>query len=154
MIQDQTFEAIAPGDVPEMAEKMKEDGFRLVQICAVASEEKTEILYSFDKDFILRNIRTLIQDGKSVKSITPWFWSAFIYENEIHDLFGVPFEDSQLDYRGNFFRMSSKTPWKKNPVKVEEARRWARGRLYHLALNIPHFPNPSIWTWNWRTKPL
>ena len=50
--------------------------------------------------------------GTSVRSITPVYWAAFVYENEVHDLFGVEFEDSKLDYKGNFFRMSAKTPWK------------------------------------------
>ena len=35
-----------------------------------------------------------------------------MYENEVHDLFDVEFADSKLDYKGNFFRMSKKAPWK------------------------------------------
>lgn len=46
-----------------------------------------------------------------LQSITGEIWSAFIYENEMHDLFGIKFKNLELDYQGNFFRVAQKTPW-------------------------------------------
>ncbi len=112
MTQNQTFETAEPGRIPALAQELRDGGYRLVQLCAVAMPEGTELVYSFDKDFDLRNIKAYVPEGETIGSITPWFWSAFVYENEVHDLFGVSFEGSQLDYKGNFFRVSTKTPWK------------------------------------------
>ncbi len=50
--------------------------------------------------------------GVSVKNVTPPYWTAFVYENEVHDLFGIEFTENRLDHEGNFFRMFAKTPWK------------------------------------------
>ena len=108
----QTFETAAPGDIPALAESLKAEGYRMVQICGFFNDTATTEIYTFDKDFDVRNFKVDIPFGTQVKSITPWYWAAFVYENEIHDLFDVEFTDSKLDYKGNFFRMSQKTPWK------------------------------------------
>ena len=83
----QEFIEIGYGDVLGTARKLHSEGYRMVQICGVTGQGETE-------------------------SITSEYWAAFVYENEIHDLFGVGFADSRLDYKGNFFRMSAETPWK------------------------------------------
>ena len=108
----QTFETVSPEDIPGTAEKLKAEGYRLIQLCGVTKEGCTELLYSFDKDFAVRNLKAVVPFGQPVGSITPWYWAAFVYENEVHDLFDVEFTDSKLDYKGNFFRMSKKAPWK------------------------------------------
>lgn len=113
----QTFETAEPGDIPALAESLKAEGYRMVQICGVTKQGCTEVIYTFDKDFDVRNFKVDIPFGTQVKSITPWYWAAFVYENEVHDLFDVEFTDSKLDYKGNFFRMSQKTPWKGKEAK-------------------------------------
>lgn len=118
--EEQYFETASPEDVPGIAERLKGEGYRLVQLCGVTKEGLTEVLYTFDKEFKLRNYRVDVPFGTQVKSITPWYWSAFVYENEVHDLFDVEFTESRLDYKGNFFRMSAKAPWKGKPVERKE----------------------------------
>ena len=108
----QTFETATPDNIPALAESLKAEGYRMVQICGVTKQGCTEVIYTFDKDFDVRNFKVDIPFGTQVKSITPCYWAAFVYENEVHDLFGVEFTDSKLDYKGNFFRMSQRTPWK------------------------------------------
>lgn len=115
-----SFEKVAPEDIPKIAERMKSEGYRLIQICGVTKEGYTEVLYSFDKDFSMTNLMTDVPFGTKVGSVTPWYWAAFVYENEVHDLFGVEFTDSKLDYKGNFFRMSTKTPWKGKEAAPKE----------------------------------
>lgn len=119
MKQPQEFLDIAPEDVFQTAESLKSEGYRIVQICGVTREGETEMIYSFDRDHILRNYRVNVPFGTRVKSITPVYWAAFVYENEVHDLFGVEFEGSKMDYKGNFFRMSAKTPWRGPEAKKE-----------------------------------
>jgi len=102
----------------EKAMDLVSDGCRLVQICCSKIGDGFELLYSFDKDHELTNFRFNIDEGEEVTSITRICWPAFIYENEIHDLFGVKFKHSELDYGGHFFRIAESTPW--NPKKQEK----------------------------------
>ncbi len=113
----QEITEIPYSDLPMKAKELADDGYRTVQICATSKDGKTEILYSFDKDFKMINYRVNVPNEMRVPSITGSFWSAFIFENEVHDLFGIEFTDLVLDYKGNFFKLSSKTPWKTEAKK-------------------------------------
>lgn len=93
---------------------------RLGQICGTRVKGGTELLYSFDKDNTLINLRLMVNDDEAVPSITELYWPAFIYENEIHDLFGVKFNESKLDFEGRFFRLAMPTPWKTLSKKEAE----------------------------------
>lgn len=113
---------IQPTDLSGLVGKVKEfkdGGYRMGQICGTRIQGGTELLYSFDKDCNLSNLRLTVTDGESVPSITEMYWSAFIYENEIHDLFGVKFMESRLDYEGRFFRLAQPTPWKTDKKEAE-----------------------------------
>ena len=48
----------------------------------------------------------MVPEDMELQSITGEIWSAFIYENEMHDLFGIKFKNLELDYQGNFFRVA------------------------------------------------
>jgi len=74
-----------------------------------------EILYSFEKDNIVKSYKIHIDArAPELQSITATYYYAFIYENEIHDLFGVTFKNLALDYEGHFYKISRETPW--NPL--------------------------------------
>ncbi len=117
--RDQTFSDVSASEIVSKAKGFAEGGYRLVQICATSKNGSTEVLYSFDKDIDLVNLRLMVPEDMAVPSISGSYWSAFIFENEIHDLFGVEFTDLKLDYKGNFFKVSGKTPWKTTPKGVE-----------------------------------
>ena len=109
----QNFEAVELSNLISRVGDLKADGYRLVQICGVnLDDDNYEILYSFDKNHELLTLVRDIAIGTEVESITGIYWPAFIYENEIHDLFGVQFNHSALDYQGTFFRIAEETPWK------------------------------------------
>lgn len=132
MTQEQIFEDLDPEGVLNKASDLKAQGYRLVQICGVTGTGETELIYSFDLDHRLVNQRVVVPHGMPVNSITPIYWSAFVYENEVHDLFGVEFKNSQLDYKGSFFRMSLTTPWRGPDAEAGRQgggeSRWARGQ--------------------------
>ncbi len=107
----QEFIPIESGHLLETVQDMKADGYRLGQVCCTKLENGFEILYSFDKDHVLRNLRLILGEEEEISSITGIFWPAFIYENEMHDLFGVKFKHMALDYEGNFFKVAQPTPW-------------------------------------------
>ncbi len=109
----QQFIEIRPEVLLERAARFKKEGCRLVQILATRVEEGFELTYSFDKNFFLYHLRFIVPIDGSVMSLTSLFWYAFIWENEIHDLFGldVRFIVPEVDYGGHFFHLAKKTPW-------------------------------------------
>lgn len=100
-------------DLLNRVARMKRDGCRLVQILCTRVEEGYELTYSFDKSYFLYNLRVIVPVNASVMSITSQYWYAFVWENEIHDLFGlkVEFISPDVDYGGKFFKLAEKTPW-------------------------------------------
>lgn len=100
----------ADGLLPRVRE-LKADGYRLGQICASKLADGFQILYSFDKDHVLLNLRLILPEEEEVQSITAEYWPAFIFENEMHDLFGIKIMNNALDYGGHFFKVSEPTPW-------------------------------------------
>ena len=110
-----------PVDASGLVEKVQDliaDGHRLGQACCTKVENGFELLYSFDKEHTLLNLKLTIPEGQEVTSITSVCWPAFIYENEMHDLFGITFKHSALDYGGHFFKVAEPTPW--NPKNQEK----------------------------------
>jgi len=108
--------------VPQLlaeAQKMSEAGYRLVQIGATSLGGGFQVDYSFDKDYHFVDLRVeIIPEKESLPSISPVYWSAFLYENEIQDLFGIPVKGMAVDYKNNFYKLAVKTPFSK--VKTQE----------------------------------
>lgn len=111
LFMKQNMDSIKASDLLVKSKDLKKDGYRLVQICASKVGDKFEIIYSFDKDHELFNHKLTISEGEEVQSITGEYWYAFIYENEMHDLFGINVKHIALDYEGRFFKVSEPTPW-------------------------------------------
>lgn len=88
-----------------------QDGYRLVQIHCTLLENGFEINYSFDKDNKFTNLRIVITKDQEILSISNIYWSAFLYENEIADLFGVKIKNIVIDFKGTFYQSSKKAPF-------------------------------------------
>jgi ech hydrogenase subunit D len=113
LIQD--IETAAVCDLLAIVQGQKTSGWRLGQACATLAGESLEILYTFEKDNILKNYKFVLDAvAPELQSITTTYPYAFIYENEMHDLFGVTFKNLAVDYGGNFYRVSKETP--QNPL--------------------------------------
>ena len=95
----------------EQCAKLYAEGMRLVQILAVNSPDGVEMSYTFSKEFAMVNLRLNVIAGESLPSITSVWKGAFLYENEIKDLFGVNIENISVDYRGNFYNVAKKHPF-------------------------------------------
>ena len=104
--------SISPGDLVPQALQIRHDGYRLVQICANRTETGYELSYSFGKEYDLINLRLEIDVDTEVTSISNIYGPAFLYENEIVDLFGVKINLITTDYKGNLYRIEKKTPFK------------------------------------------
>ncbi|MCR4763159.1 MAG: NADH-quinone oxidoreductase subunit C [Lachnospiraceae bacterium] len=107
---------VEAGAILEEAQKMKYEGYRLMQICATRAEvDETpfyEILYTFGMGLLMEQLKVSIPQTEKIASITSAYPCAFLYENEMHDLFGVEVLMMNLDYRGNLYRTAVKTPFK------------------------------------------
>ena len=100
---------IEPADLMGKAQKLKDEGYRLVQICAT-KVDGFELSYSFDKDMDMTTLRMTIAEDVEIMSISNIFFPAFLYENEMKDLFGVKISNIVLDFNGNLYKVAQKTP--------------------------------------------
>ena len=98
---------------------MKNKGLRLSQACAAYVNGKYELSYSFAEEgtYQLTTLRTVIDPKTEVSSITEFFPYAFLYENEMRELFGVRIQMTKPDYQNKLYRIRQETPFFK---KAEE----------------------------------
>ena len=101
---------IEPADLLKEAQILKDEGYRIVQICA-NKVNGFELSYSFDKEHNLKTLRLNIAEEDEVMSISNIFFPAFLYENEMKDLFGIKITNLVLDFNGNLYKLAQKTPW-------------------------------------------
>jgi NADH:ubiquinone oxidoreductase 27 kD subunit len=118
-IEDQQTTVIDLSSLIGKVESFKNQGCRLVQMHCTRIEDNFEINYSFEKDLSFRTVRILVPMDTEVPSVSGIFWGAFIYENEMHDLFGVKVRGMNVDFKGNLIRTSVRYPFREPVFKGE-----------------------------------
>ncbi len=112
------IETGSPEYLHESVRSLRDKKYRLVQIhctqCKVGENDGNELTYTFDKNLEMRQLRVLIPQEYVADSISNLYNYAFIYENEIKDLFGVKFRNLSIDFGGHFYKTSISTPMKKD----------------------------------------
>ena len=109
MSPEQTLEIIPLDALLDKVRALKEQYWRLVQISATRLPEQFELTYSFDLQLRLANLRVLVPAAEPrLPSISSIYWCAFLYENEMHDLFGLQVEGINVDFKGNFYKTAVK----------------------------------------------
>jgi ech hydrogenase subunit D len=112
-------------DLLNKALDMKNAGYRLAQICATkpgraggqdaagpgAEQVSVVLLYSFVKGNELVTLRFPTDTAEPVESISWLYAYAFLYENELKDLFGLNILNMNLDFNGHLYCTSIKTPF-------------------------------------------
>lgn len=112
MREEQHLMNIEIKDLVEKVKELRAQGYRLVQIGCTKADVLMEINYSFDKDCSFVNLRiTIPSTDIEIPSVSPVYWSAFLYENEISDLFGIRIKNMAVDYKGSFYRTTLKFPF-------------------------------------------
>ncbi|MBQ4415972.1 MAG: NADH-quinone oxidoreductase subunit C [Methanomicrobium sp.] len=124
--EEQTITEVTVENLVSEISKMYDEGYRLIQIGCGKYDDIFEINYSFDKDYRFVNLRLKITEGVVVPSITGVYLCAFIYENEIHDLFGVSIKDIAIDFKGNLIKTSIKNPFNTPTVTKVKASKPAK----------------------------
>lgn len=102
LTEDNTAE-IRPDEVITLSRMLKDEGFRFVTMSSSELEESVCVLYHFDKDLELRNLKVDVPKGSKIGSIASVFSCAFLVENEIKEHFGVEFDGIPLDFQGMLY---------------------------------------------------
>ena len=104
---------ITPDELLGEVMAMKNKKLRLSQICCAYANEKMELSYSFandeTNDYII--LRIVMDKDTDVCSITELYPYAFLYENEMKELFGVNIHMINLDYNAKLYRLHDEAPF-------------------------------------------
>jgi ech hydrogenase subunit D len=124
--EEQGLEEIPLGTLLERIQLMKAAGARLAQMACTRLAQDQELGYCFemppgsagpagpaaDGGPRYRTLRVRLPlEGAELPSISSFYWSAFLYENEIHDLFGIAVRGMAVDFHGKFYTLAVPTPY-------------------------------------------
>ncbi len=106
------FQEISVEALLNRVRELRKQGMRLVQISATRLPDQLELTYSFDLDHQLTNLRLHVPaSGARIPSISSIFWCAFLYENEMHDLFNLTVDGLAVDFHGHLYETAVKFPF-------------------------------------------
>ena len=123
--ENYTATQVIKNDLIDKARDYQVKGYRLIQLHCTKTLEEMFITYSFENEkMVIENLRLDVADDETVPSISSVFAPGFLYENEIHDLFGVSFAGMSIDFQGNLYKTAVKYPFRdvrapKAPSKKE-----------------------------------
>jgi ech hydrogenase subunit D len=123
--ESQSIEPIQADDLLSQVDALKLDGWRLVQIMCVSLDEGYELDYSFGGGYAMRTLRLTVGLKDPVPSITHHYAAAFLYENEIRDLFGARIERIGFDFHGKAFDSAGDKPFGKLSLRLASSERQA-----------------------------
>lgn len=123
--QPNVYESVELDALFDTVSGLKQKDYRFVQICATTLEDSCELLYAFiapdATDGCITGLIVNVPDGTPVPSITELYPAAFVFENETHDLFGIEIYGINLDFQGEFYKVSQKFPMNPRAAKEQEA---------------------------------
>lgn len=105
------------GELLPTAMGKREEGFRLAQVCCAFVDGQYELSYSFAREYDIIHYRIVVERDTKVPSVTPIYKDAFLYENEMKELFGVNMEYIGVlgvigaDYKNKLYRIDEQTPF-------------------------------------------
>lgn len=103
----QVFKPLALDDLVDTCKEYKKKGYRLDQLLPkLELDGSITLIYTFvlGDQIINFKIGGIVKDETVVPSVTDLFLSAFVFENEAHDLYGVKIEGNILDFKGKFYQ--------------------------------------------------
>lgn len=112
MTPELAIRTVEPATLLKEVRAFRKAGYRLVQISATRLPDQVELTYSFGRETLLENLRvSLPAIATRLPSISSIYWCAFLYENELHDLFNVEVDGLAVDFHGNFYKTAVKYPF-------------------------------------------
>ena len=141
MKEPQSIVEIPAAELLANVQRMQTAGWRLVQVCCTRLAGDHEVSYSFDRGpmalkapapttgagpanapalvtappapephFVTLRVRLPLENPE-LPSISSFYWSAFLYENEMHDLFGVNVKGMAVDFHGKLYTTAVPAPY-------------------------------------------
>ena len=107
------YVTIPLGELLTRVQTFKYEGLRFVQMAAETTAQGMDLFYTFYDEVNDKAVTLAIYDideTSEVPSIQNMYFTAFSYENETHDLFGVKFVNMKLDFGGHFFNVAVDSP--------------------------------------------
>lgn len=117
----QTIKEITANELLNEVLILKNDGYRLVAITCTG-KEGLELSYSFDKDYNLLSLRINTDKETEISSISVMYPYAFLYENEIKELFGANIKNINLDFDNTLYKIPVRTPFYVKTVESDQAK--------------------------------
>lgn len=106
------IEDIEEGELMPRCAMLKSQGWRLCQIHSVRIPGGYELTYTLANGYDMHNFKIKVEEGAAVPSITPIYACAWIYENEIAELFGVDIKNILMSYDRKLYKLCVETPFK------------------------------------------
>jgi ech hydrogenase subunit D len=128
-------------------EEYHKGGWRLALINAAsvltaeeAEQGAVDVAWAFARDAEFEHIRERIMPGDEVPSISPSFGAAFLYENEMRELFGIDVTGIDVDLKGQLYQTATLVPFAPSAIR---ARLEATGRLSGAPAAHGHAGKPA-----------
>lgn len=110
-------------EIVERAQAYADKGYRLIQMGCTRTPSEMDIIYSFENvDADIEHLKMTIEEHAVLPSISSVFFHSFMYENEIHDLYGITFTGMAIDFGGNLLETAIKYPYSLTP-KIQSKKR-------------------------------
>ena len=90
--------------LPEAAAGLRADGWRFVTATCVGRPGGWMVLCHFERSGRLRHLRVAVDTGQALPAIDDAYPGAFLVENEIAELHGLPVAGISIDYGGRLYR--------------------------------------------------
>ena len=125
-----TYEFVETGTdrLVASAAALKEAGMRFMACHAQRADEgRFDLTYAFVEDATGRivSLQMNIASDEVVPSVGSLFPVAFMFENEMHDLYGVNVDGITIDFDGQFYHLHIPEPMAAAPEKAQKAARAA-----------------------------
>lgn len=99
----ENLEILPEQGITARVRELHDSGYRFVTMTACTNSDGTvDIFYSFDRDLQLVTLKTTVDAGATVKSISDVYLCAAYVENEISELFDVKFSGLAVNFGGRF----------------------------------------------------
>lgn len=100
---------IAREDLLTEVQQLAAQNYRLISITGTDSGEGFDLIYHFDKELKLLNLRFTLPYGEELPSLAPLYFCSFVPENELQDFLGIKVANLPVNYR-QLFLLSELTP--------------------------------------------
>jgi ech hydrogenase subunit D len=119
MPEEQEFRVIRAEELVAEMTHHKQNGWRLTQILAT-HRGGSELLYTLEREYAMQNLRVELDEGTVVDSVTSVYPYAYLYENEMKDLFGVKVRGLSVDFGGYLYTTAIPTPFREAQEEAQD----------------------------------